>query len=333
MFEAKELERLATALSVTADELQVRMIGHVVTAGKEAVKTKPQLQAATTLPQRVYLSQPPRLPTFAGEAGYDSWRAEVDKLQQDKSLTADDKYRAVSKSLHGKAGRVERRLGPDIDNLTLLTKLEKKFARTARGQHLMRVFYSLQQEEDEDVSSWACRMEDLLDQAKDAKRVQDSEMNELLWEQFWTGLRGDLQSGTEHKYDSLKNVDDLEDATRQVERDRRLKGASRSTAHHGISKMSQRTSSDKSELQELKNMFRKMKKRMDLLQQDLKQIKLQFQQPLQSSQATVEPSPTSTQVRRCFTCGDPHHLRPDCPQRNQLQRRQRGRGQRCRIAA
>ena len=299
MFEAKELDKLATALSVTADELQVRMTGHVVTAEKEAVKTEPQLQAATTLPQRVYLSQPPRLPTFAWESGYDSWRAEVDKLQQDKSLTADDKYRAVSKSLHGKAGRVARRLGPDIDLFTLLTKLEKKFARTARGQHLMREFYSLQQEEDEDVSSWACRLEDLLDQAKDAKRVQDSEMNELLCEQFWTGLRGDLQSGTEHKYDSLKNFDDLEDAVRQVERDR-VKGASRNTAHHRTSKMSQRTSSDKSELQELKNMFREMTKRMDLLQQHLQQIKLQFQQPLQSSQATVEPSPTSTQVGRCW---------------------------------
>ena len=298
MFEAKELEKLATALSVTTDELQVRMTGHVVTAGKEAVKTEP----ATTLPQRVYLSQPPRLPTFAGESGYNSWRAEVDKLQQDKSLTADDKYRAVSKSLHGKAGRVARRLGPDIDLLTLLTKLEKKFARTARGQHLMREFYSLQQEEDEDVSSWACRLEDLLDQAKDAKRVQDSEMNELLCEQFWTGLRGDLQSGTEHKYDELKNFDDLEDAIRQVERDRRSKGTSRNTAHHGTSKMSQRTSSDKSELQELKNMFREMTKRMDLLH-------------------------TLICSRLSFTCGDPHHLRPDCPQRSQLQRGQRGRGQ------
>ena len=185
------LDKLATALSVTADELQVRMTGHVVTAGKEAVETEPQLHAATTLTQRVYLSQPPRLPTFAGESGYDSWRAEVDKLQQDKSLTADDKYRAVSQSLRGTAGRVARRLGPDIDLLTLLRKLEKKFARTARGQHLMREFYSLQQEEDEDVSSWACRLEDLPDQAEDAKRVQDSEMNELLCEQFWTGLRGD----------------------------------------------------------------------------------------------------------------------------------------------
>ena len=91
--------------------------------------------------------------------------------------------------------------------------------------------------------------------------------------------------------------------------------------------MSQRPSSDKSELQELKHMFREMTKRMDLLQQDLQQIKLPFQQPPQSSQATVKPSPTSTQVRRCFTGGDPHHLRPDCPQRGQLQRRQRGRGQ------
>ena len=43
------------------------------------------------------------------------------------------------------------------------------------------------------MSSWACRQEDLLDQAKDAKREQDSEMNELLCKQFWTGLRGDLR--------------------------------------------------------------------------------------------------------------------------------------------
>ena len=49
---------------------------------------------------------------------------------------------------------------------------------------------------------------------------------------------------------------------------------------------------------------------MDLLQQDLQQIKLQFQQPLQSSQATVEPSPTSTQVRRCFIVVIPITLDP-----------------------
>jgi len=328
MLEAKDLGKLAAALSVSEDELQRMMTGHVNASGKGIVKTDPVPQAAAET--KFYLSQPPRLPTFSGdnlkgESGYDSWRSEVDKLQLDKSLTTEEKQRVVWKSLQGKAGRVAKRLGSATDLTALLAKLDNKFTCTARGQQLMREFYASQQREDENVSSWSCRLEDLLDQAKDAKRVQDGEIDELLREQFWTGLRCDLQEGTEHKYDSIKNFDDLEDAIRQVERDRKLKGVPKKTpAHHGTSHMSQSSTSERSDLQELKQMFQHMNKKMDVLQHELQQLKAK--PPHQSPHATAAHSQPSTQVRRCFTCGDPSHLRPDCPQRRQPQSRQCGSG-------
>ena len=201
------------------------------------------------------------------------------------------------------------RLGADVDLSTLLDKLDKKFASMTKGQHIMREFYAAQQRDDEDVSSWGCRLEDLLFQAKDSKHIDEKEWDELLREQFWTGLREDLQEGTEYKYDAVEDFDDLMEAIRHVEMDRKLKPSKgKCSSKSGAVKM-QVPVTGKSELEELRDMFKQMNKKIDGLQEEMQRMKGPSQPQVPAS-ATSQAVP---QIRKCYNCGDPSHIRPDCP--------------------
>ena len=52
------------------------------------------------------------------------------------------------------------------------------------------------------------------------------EAEEMLCEQFWHGLRHDLQEGTGHKFDAISDFDELGVAIRTVEQDHQLKKSS-----------------------------------------------------------------------------------------------------------
>jgi hypothetical protein len=57
------------------------------------------------------------------------------------------------------------RLGADTNLETLLHKLESAYGISFQDDLLMREFYDAQQKTDEDVTTWANRIEDLLHKA------------------------------------------------------------------------------------------------------------------------------------------------------------------------
>ena len=271
-------------------------------------------------PTKLVFTPPPRLMSFSGDESakgtdYDTWAGEVGKLEEDPALSATDTLTAVKKSLQGRAHKVVKRLGHEASLQTVLQKLEMKFGNMQKGRLVMKLFYAAEQKPGEDVASWAARLEDLMDQAVELGKVTEQDQNDLLKEQFWNGLRDELQEGTEHKYDTIKSFDDLEVYIREVKEKRKDKEKKTSSLRgagarvKATANMSQQESS--SEMAELKAMFKSMVTEVAELKKEMKQVK--------ESRLPAPPTATSGDERRCYVCDDPSHLSFDCPQRRRDQ--------------
>lgn len=163
----------------------------------------------------------PRISTFFGELGkgeapYDLWKYEVDTLgrSQFPSHIVD---MAVRRSLKGDAARIAMRLGADTNIETLLHKLESAYGISIQDDLLMREFYDAQQKTDEDVTTWANRIEDLLYKACQKNVVRREEMNEKLCSRFWSGLSQHLQDTSGHLHYIVKDFDTLKKEMRDHE--------------------------------------------------------------------------------------------------------------------
>ena len=193
----------------------------------------------------------------------------------------------MKKSLQGRAHRTIKRLKPDASLTEVIERMEHKFGHLLKGRKLMKEFYSAQQVETEDVTSWAGRLEDILDQARTIGKVTESEIDDLLREQFWSGLRDDIQDGTRHLLDSF---DELELSIREIEEERKQKNPKkRTTRITSVAKMSQHDG-NKSEMQSLKSVVEELVKEVKALKETNKMGK--------STTETTEVHNKGTGVRR-----------------------------------
>ena len=70
-------------------------------------------------------------------------------------------------------------------------------------ENVLAQFYSARQQQDEAVSDWSCRLEDLLTKAVQLGRAHPRETDEMLGCMFWTGLKKELKDVSGHKFDSI----------------------------------------------------------------------------------------------------------------------------------
>ena len=81
----------------------------------------------------------------------------------------------------------------------------------------MAEFYSAKQKVGEDVSSWGCRLEELLDRASHAEAIGQKDTDQMLWKRFWIGLLPRLNEVSRHKYDTIADFDRLRVVVRCIE--------------------------------------------------------------------------------------------------------------------
>ena len=172
----------------------------------------------------VRVTHNPRISPFSGEGGkgeasFDLWRYEVECLKEEKSYPDDTIKQAIRNSLKGTAARIAMRLGSKASVTELLTKLRSVYGPVEVTETLMANFYGARQRAEEDVSTWACRIEDLLMKVSEHTPLGGTEIDRMLRNVFYTGLRQELKDITGHKYDSIDDYDRLLIAVRQVEKD------------------------------------------------------------------------------------------------------------------
>ncbi|KAL3885490.1 hypothetical protein ACJMK2_025543 [Sinanodonta woodiana] len=149
-----------------------------------------------------------RISVFSGdsksEASYELWRYEVTCLQQG-SYPHDQVSRAIRRSL-SEAGRITMRLGPSASISEILSKLDSVYSNVDLKETLLADFYSAHQKDNEDIATWSCRLEDLLNRAVQKGLVKTSETNDMLKAMLWTGLKQTLKDVSGHKFDSHKTL-------------------------------------------------------------------------------------------------------------------------------
>lgn len=187
-------------------------------------KNTSTLQHSTTVQKASSMSQPPKLTWFSGEnakgeLAFDLWRYTIRCLLKQQLYTESMIKEAMRTSLRGEAGRVVMRLGTYISVNEILNKLDSINGNIDQREALLSEFYGARQKEDEDITSWSCRLENVIGRAQDLGMVQVSDIDKILHSMLWTGLRQDLKDISSHTYDTIKDFDSLRVALRQIERD------------------------------------------------------------------------------------------------------------------
>ena len=167
----------------------------------------------------------PKVSFFSGDdlktdVPYHEWRFEVRCLENDPEVPESHLLNALRKSLRGSAKSILCSVGDRATYDVILAKLDSHFGDVSSKGILMQDFYNTFQQPDENVTSFGCRLERLLQLAIDHGHIESSERNDLLRNKFWPSLASDkLKSQTRHKYDSITSYDDLLKEIRTVEKE------------------------------------------------------------------------------------------------------------------
>lgn len=220
--------------------------------------------------------QTPRLENFSGditgsknESTFDVWKFQVERLV--KSGYSEAAIRnAIDRSLKGTAMRIVIRLGTDATVKQILDKLQKIFGPVDKEEKIMAEFYSARQQQGEDVVSWGCRLEEILNRALDTGKVATSEVNGKLAAMFYEGLRPELQDICGHLQRSITDFDELRVAVREVEYSRNRRTSE--TTKKATSKAAVATEQESNtELKEIRGMINKLTTEMTTLKTQMQQ--------------------------------------------------------------
>lgn len=167
----------------------------------------------------------PKLPSFSGKTEvnstpFDVWRYDVECIMRDHRHSPEIVNESIRRSLKGEAAKVLVRLGPQASPHEVLSKLDGLYSTVATESTLLTQFFAAQQRDDEDVTSWCCRLEELIDGVERKGLISRRTKEEMLRSKMWTGLRDEkLKSATRFQYDTSKDYEDLVLSVRRVEQE------------------------------------------------------------------------------------------------------------------
>ena len=248
---------MESTVELTDEEVQ-----NIIRAFKE-MKVKPKAETSQAFREWMKkFSQPqpvqiktyiPKLPTFygnnKGETKYDEWRYQVQCLIRENH-THQTIAEAIRCSLKENASRIAMRLGPLATVDDIIDKMDSIFCSVDPKESLLAQFYTARQGEDETVSAWGCRLEDILTKAQQRCKIYEENVQEMLRSKFWKGLKPELQRISGHKFDSIKDFYQLLIAMRELEEQRR-QDTSESTAKPKPAKQADTSSKEVRELRAL----------------------------------------------------------------------------------
>ena len=168
----------------------------------------------------------PKLQIFTGaedkkDTPYEAWKYEVETLIKEGVFSAHVIATSAKKSLRGEAAKIARRLGCDATVDDLIKKFDGIYGTVEDSNVLLSQFYSAMQLRDETVSAWGCRLEDLLDRAlTSGLSMPGQSLNNMLRDQFWSGLHDHLKEPMRHQLAKLTDFDEFRVETRKIEREK-----------------------------------------------------------------------------------------------------------------
>ena len=109
-------------------------------------------------------------------------------LLEDSGYDDRAKLNVLRRSLRSPAAEVLTHLSKSHTAFDILDKMNSIYGDTSSGPSLLQKFYSSKQQVNESVAEWACKLEEIIYQIKSKQTMRGSAVEEMLINQFWTGL-------------------------------------------------------------------------------------------------------------------------------------------------
>ena len=259
----------------------------------------------------------PRLPNFSGakpskgEVTYSQWRYGVQCLYLEKTWPASAIQEAIRRSLRGMAAETMISLGMQVSVKDLIGKLDSTFGTVATPEQLIEEFYVARQEVKESIAEWGCRLSGLASKAGQAGAVTAASIQDMLRCKFFSGLVShDVKSSIRHRFDGGASYEVLLRAARQIEDE--LAQEVRRTTVQKTAKASQQQQATKQQVtakDKGPNLF-SIEKQLGELVSQVRALG----DRVNSVESRPRPAaPTHSTTRHCYECGNPAHLRSECP--------------------
>jgi len=300
--------------------------GHVYGASQHGYNSEAPSRRSST-----HVIHQPNIGVFTGDpdpnqkgVAYEAWKFEILTLKKEGVYSSHIITTAAKKSLRGEAAKVSRRLGVNATVDDILNKFEGLYGTVEDSENLLAQFYNTSQQEGEKVSTWGCRLEDLLDRALDGESLHLKPLNEMLRTKFFNGLLPQLKNAVRHQFDKVKDFDKLLVATRKIEseenKSRSDPDASNMKSRKAQVKMASATEeSIGATLESLTGMVCTLATRMDKMQrhwdgrqtsQPPKTFKNEARKSSSSQHSTHQRK--SVKEPTCFRCGKSGHVKIGC---------------------
>ena len=166
---------------------------------------------------------PLKISYFSGDSenkshvDYQTWKYEVRTLLSEGGYSRDAIKIAIIKSLQGTARTRCINLGVHSTIDSIFGKLDSLFGTVDRTETLLSKFYSAEQGRDESVTKWSCRLEDILDKARERGELAGLTPDDMLRGKFWLGLKSELREAARGKVERVQNFDELRMEVRRIE--------------------------------------------------------------------------------------------------------------------
>lgn len=245
---------------------------------------------------------PPRLPVFSGEGqkgdvSFTHWKYEVQCLEKDKSYKPASILQAIRRSLKGTASEVLLHLGEEVGLGSVLAKFDVVFGEVLGSEQIMQQFYLAKQESGENIASWGCRIEDILNRALKVGAVTKPSLQTMLCEKFWSGLfNSGLKSALRHHHDADMEYDQLFRNARSIESE---------------------FVSPKVKCQQLSQPENHSDRKLDEILSEVKKLGDRVSTLESKDQSKVKSVDSTRQPRRCYRCKSENHMIRDCPLRKE----------------
>ncbi|CAG2194060.1 unnamed protein product [Mytilus edulis] len=213
----------------------------------------------------------PRISAFSGDAKtgtpYDLWRYEVQCLIK-TGHTHETITMAIRRSLRGDASKVPMRLGPEATIDDIIDKMDSIYGSVDQPEALLGQFYTARQQDDEDVATWACRLEEILSKAKNRKNITEENINDMLTSKFFDGLRPELKNIVRYKKDTITDFHSLLKATREIENQHNLKPSLKKKPPTQATSKSMTTTVENRQIQQLTALVKQLSQDVKALKED-----------------------------------------------------------------
>jgi hypothetical protein len=251
---------------------------------------KPDIPIAQPQVQ-TYVQNSLRLSIFSGDdcnVSYSHWKYDVNCLVREHSDSTI--MSAFRRSLKGTASEVLLHLGEDVKVKAVLEKFDIVFGNVFAIEQLLEQFYSASQKVNESVALWGCRLEEIVENAKQRKAINSDSVSNMLRSKFWSGLvNSPVKEALRSSYNSGASYVGLLREARVVEMEFQSKSQSQTTC--------QQVSAG-SDVESINSKLDSLLSKIDSFDSRL---------------CKLEDQSRSSSDRKCFRCQQVGHFRNRCP--------------------